>query len=241
MQALKNPFSNTTRRNTRSRHVCLERVATVLDLHEYLETHGHLEACEHVFSCDPWIYEPILLDDLTHEREHDARTDSERVTRLRKLIRAGSWMTYPRLRTEEILRVLAQARATERAMWESRIRFADPDTSKEHHEDFCARGALAFGEEDAMKEFDNIANAIAANLVGEDAEDATRAIDNLQRRFWISLKSVLAARNLTMKEARTDHVTRPLIHEIEQLRPIRDLLYHQRCYPRWARQSSQRS
>ncbi|MEK7116505.1 MAG: hypothetical protein AAB879_03860 [Patescibacteria group bacterium] len=176
-----------TRRRERANRT-LEHIATVPDLHDYLEGHGHLDACEHVFFCDPWTYEPILLDDLTHELEKGVRSDHERIARLRKLIRAGSWMTAPRLRSEEVLRVLADVRAGEREMWESRIRHADPDTSKEHRE--------CFKEE--MGGFDLMADAIESKSVGENVENATLAMDDLQRRLWASLTSVLTARNLTL-------------------------------------------
>ena len=137
-------------------------------------------------------------------------------------------MTAPRLRSEEVLRVLADVRAGEREMWESRIRHADPDTSKEHRE--------CFKEE--MGGFDLMADAIESKSVGENVENATLAMDDLQRRLWASLTSVLTARNLTLTEAKTDHVARPLMREIERLRPIRDLLYSRRCYPQWSRQRS---
>lgn len=203
--------------------VDLERFLSVTDLHDHLEANGHLEACEHAFKCDPWKYEPILLEELIGELASDG--NPERVNRLRKLIRAGSWMSYSRENPDDVSADLNAVRASEERSWESRIRHADPDTSKELREDM----------EGELKEFDFVVRAIESNSVGRDAEPATRAIDNLQARAWNALKRLLAVRDLSLDEAKRDHVTKPLIAEIERLRPVRDLLYYRRCYPGWAK------
>jgi len=71
-----------------------EHLHSVLDLHRYLEESGHGEACKNLYSCDPWKYEPILLEELEKHRGSP---------RLRGLIRAGSWMTYPRMDLDAVL------------------------------------------------------------------------------------------------------------------------------------------
>lgn len=65
-------------------------------------------ACLESYTCDPWSYEPILLDQLVHAKE--AHKHSEEIQKLRSLIRAGSWMHYQRHEEVDILEKIRQLR-----------------------------------------------------------------------------------------------------------------------------------
>lgn len=64
-------------------------------------------ACLEAYTCDPWAYEPVLLDKLVHAKE---AAHSEDIQQLRSLIRAGSWMHYQRHDEADILEKIRQLR-----------------------------------------------------------------------------------------------------------------------------------
>ncbi len=68
-------------------------------------------ACADVFRCDPWKYEPLLLDDLLKARTFQL---PEEIQQLRGLIRAGSWNTYERQEQDDILKRLKELREIEK-------------------------------------------------------------------------------------------------------------------------------
>src|SRR3989344_7746833 len=73
----------------------LERLHQLPDLHDHLVAIGHPEACAGIYTCDPWKYEPILLDELIKERAGE--NDPERLAKIRGLISIGSIaLTSPR-------------------------------------------------------------------------------------------------------------------------------------------------
>ncbi len=100
----------------------IEHLATVRDLEAYLAqelAHAtdpaerkRLEtACSEAYSCDPWKYEPVLLDRLIALRQADG--DQEDIDRLRGLIRAGSWMQYQRHDDAAVLEDIRRLRRAE--------------------------------------------------------------------------------------------------------------------------------
>jgi len=203
-----------------------EHLHTLVDLQTYLKIRGHAEACDNAFSCDPWKYEPILLDDLIKERLR--ADDPEKMNELRGLIRAGSWPTYPRLTdTSELETCFAAVREQEDIAWNRKAREADPDTSKELKESLT----------EIEENIDKIRRAIDDRVVGDGLEEATRHIEDICARLWLELKELAATHGLSMKETRTNYLTKPYHEEIEQTRPIRDLLYLRRLYPKLAERS----
>lgn len=68
-------------------------------------------ACADVFQCDPWKYEPLLLDDLLKARTFQS---PEEIHQLRGLIRAGSWNTYEHQEQDDILKRLKELREIEK-------------------------------------------------------------------------------------------------------------------------------
>lgn len=202
-----------------------EHLHSVTDLHAYLEERGHTDACAHVYRCDPWKYEPILLDDLIAERV--GANDPVRINALRGLIRAGSWMTYEPVTESDVQRKLSDIQRREEADWMSRVRRSDPDTAKE----------LLENMEEQREEFERVRRAIHEGVVGETLEDAVRTIENFNAFAWTEAKKTLAAKGLAWQDARRDPAVRPLIEEIEKLRAVRDLLYFRRIYPSWAAES----
>lgn len=209
----------------------LETFASVSDLHDYLEERGHVDACAHVFKCDPWKYEPILLDDLIDERI--GSNDPKKIDRLRKLIRAGSWSGYQRSTRGEIIEDLDAV--DERITLEGIRRIHDAERQSD------AKSASELSDElaEARRVLNAVNAAIREGLRGDAAEDATRTIEDLQASSWIKLKGVLAAHGLSLEEARADQrasrYAEPFLKEIEQLRRLRDYLYNRRCYPNWAK------
>jgi hypothetical protein len=213
----------------------LEHLHSFTDLQEFLdkarrerrlpeEERARLkEACNNIMGCDPWKYEPFLMDELFRERR--GNNNPEAVRRLRGLIRAGSWMTYPRQTPSDVLRHIADIRQAELEDWDWRLRNADPDTAKEIKEN----------REDQARDFALVELAVTAGLSGEDLEDATRVIENLLGYSWYQLKAAMAAHGLDWKAAETHPATSKLFREISELRPVRDYLYHRRLYPNWAR------
>lgn len=199
-----------------------EHLHSVTDLHAYLEERGHKDACAHAYSCDPWKYEPILLDDLIAERA--GANDPARINTLRGLIRAGSWMSYEPVTEEDVQKRLSAVQRREEEDWMSRVRRADPATAKEHLENM----------EEQKQEFERVRRAISDGVVGEGLEEAVRIIENFNAYAWTETKKTLAAKGLMWQDARRDPAVRPLIDEIEKLRAVRDLLYHRRVYPSWA-------
>ncbi len=80
----------------------------------------HLErACSEAYSCDPWKYEPVLLDDLI--RLHHDAAPYDYINHIRGLIRAGSWMHYTRKNDQHILDDIHFLQRIERASWISKL------------------------------------------------------------------------------------------------------------------------
>jgi hypothetical protein len=181
------------------------------------------EACDSLVGCDPWKYEPFLMDELFRERRGAA--DPGRIRELRGFIRAGSWMTYPRQTPADVLAHLSAVRHAELEDWNWRLRNADPDTAKEIKEN----------REEQMHEFGLTEKAVQQGLSGEELEQATRIVENLLGDSWYRLKATMAAHGLDWRMAEKHPATDRLFREISELRPVRDFLYHRRLYPNWAR------
>ncbi len=183
------------------------------------------EACDNIMGCDPWKYEPFLLDELFLER--NGNNDTDKVHKLRGLIRAGSWMTYPRLSAQDAEEKLNAVRRSEQQDWEWRMRHADPDTAKE----------IKHNRDEQMDEFQQISSAIRRGDLGESLEDCARNIEGLLGHDWYELKKNMAAKGLNWKTAPTDPITARLFSEIQNLRELRDYVYHRLLYPKWARRA----
>ena len=69
------------------------------------------KACGEAYSCNPWRYEPELLDKLMSLRSSGA--SSAAIDRIRGLIRAGSWMHYPRIEERSIIEDVRRLRRVE--------------------------------------------------------------------------------------------------------------------------------
>jgi len=203
-----------------------ERLHTILDLNRYLnERPNGGEACVSRFDCDPWKYEPLLLDDLIKARSQNA--PQTRIDELRGLIRAGSWMTYPRTGQSGALQRLREVAQSEEDGWQAKIRQADPDTSRELKADM----------QEMLQELRQVTADLAAGKTGPELEAAVRAVEDLNARAWLSLKGYMAARGGDLAETKKQPAARPLVEEIERLRLVRDLLYFRRLYPKWAKLS----
>lgn len=203
----------------------LEHVHSVTHLYEYLEQSGRKEACANLYSCDPWKYEPLLLDDLIKERA--GTNDPDRLNELRGLIRAGSWMTYGPTKESGVRGALSKLKLYEEQDWLSRIRRADPDTSKEYRE----------GLNEEMRDLDLVARALDDGWTGDKAEDAVRVIENVNASLWLEIKKILAAHGLPWQESSRNKLTKPLYDEIERIRALRDFLYFRRLYPKRAKEA----
>lgn len=236
------PVNSPTRKKTpeRARETTpsrpdLEHIANLYDLEDHLqsvrvklkdkpaEQRLIADACDNVMGCDPWKYEPFVLDELFAERRKAG--DPEAVRRLRGLIRAGSWTSYPRPTQVDVLRDLADVRRTENQDWDWRLRNADPDSAKEIREDRDEQSAELFSLERAIENGD----------LGETLETHARSIEDLLGHAWFSLKKLMAAKGLDWKQAETDPATSQLFHEIQKLRPLRDYVYFRLLYPKWAK------
>jgi hypothetical protein len=225
----------------------LEHLHSFSDLQEFLdkarrdrrlmpEERARLgEACDSLVGCDPWKYEPFLMDELFRElrgeadperiRELRGEADPERIRELRGFIRAGSWMTYPRQTPADVLGHLSAVRQAELEDWNWRLRNADPDTAKE----------IKDNRDEQARDFGLTEKAVAQGFCGEDLETATRIVEDLLGHSWYELKAAMAAHGLDWRAAEKHPATAKLFREISELRPVRDYLYHRRLYPEWAK------
>lgn len=213
----------------------LEHIANLSDLHGYLEVMRAklrnkpeerqmlAEACDNIIGCDPWKYEPFLIDELFRERREGK--DPVEIRKLRGFIRAGSWMSYPRPTPDDVLADIAKVRNSEQRDWDWRLRNADPDTAKEIRENRAAQQA----------EFTALEQAISEGISGDGLEPHTRNIEEILGHAWYNLKKQMAANGLDWKQAESHPATNHTFKEIETLRPIRDYLYFRLLYPKWAK------
>ena len=207
----------------------LEHIKYVKDLSNWLEARGHKEACVHLRRsredrCDPWKYEPILLEEL-YKLKASRGTDRTELNEIRKLIRAGSWTTYERLSDRDAVSKLGSVREREQADWLWKIRNADPDTAKEHAEN----------RDQLLADIDRIERELYAGKIGESLENTTTSVESLMAGAWHELKKAIAMHGLTWDDVKKHPATKGLFEEIEALRPVRDLAYYRRLYPHQAR------
>jgi len=232
------PELRAVRQKTKERPATLrfERMLSLEDLQKHLtllltsrrvqgeEATNIREACDNVFGCDPWKYEPVLIDELFSERRNE--NNPEKIREIRGLIRAGSWMSYPRTTEKMALDDLAAIHRTETQDWHERIRHADPDTAKE----------LTENRNELLAELAEINRAITEKTTGETLEPAARTIENLLGHQWYTMKKMMAANGLDWKTAQNHHLTATHIKEIEKLRALRDFIYYRLLYPTWAKE-----
>lgn len=216
-----------------------ERILTIADLHQELLDLEHPEACESVFKCDPWKYEPILLHELMRERSKKDAMDAARIERLRKLIRAGSWLSYPRTKAEDAFRPFANIVKDEIKRRESEVarQISDAERSSDPEEARELRDALE--EETSLYEAGR--KTFQDGALGEEAEQAAQAIEYLYTAAYTALKQLsIRHPGLTLDDARRHPVGRAFAEEIERLRPARDWAYFRRAYPKHASKTNGR-
>lgn len=197
---------------------------SVTDLHKWLEDRGHVEACSNLYRCDPWKYEPLLLEELYRLKRTEG-ADAAELNEIRGMIRAGSWMTYERLDDRTAVAGLGTVREREQADWLWKIRNADPDTAKEHAEN----------RDQLLADIDRIERELYAGKIGESLENTTTSVESLMAGAWHELKKAIAMHGLTWDDVKKHPATKGLFEEIEALRPVRDLAYYRRLYPHQAR------
>jgi len=229
----------------------IEHLPSVTDLHAYLEQHGHADACAHAYSCDPWKYEPIMCQDLglmlgklSEEYDHTKRENLEyEINELRGLIRAGSWMTYERpdlpkdLQTYEkllkhaghtfIYEIEARLRSINLQINDPAIRRSDPTWVKE----------LETEKKDLLRLMEatpKIADDLKRGITGDTLERSVRTFDAIYNTLLLEMQKLLAAGGTTSEDPTLQKQTRDLRGEVVILRPIRDLLYYRRLYPKQA-------
>lgn len=198
----------------------IEHLHSVTHLHAWLEERGHADACSNLYRCDPWKYEPILLEEL-YRLKISGGADATDLNELRGMIRAGSWMTYDRMNDREAVARLGTVRDREQADWMWKIRNADPSTAKE----------LAENRDEVFADLDRIGRDLHTEKTGEALESAVSSLESLMASTWHQLKKAMAMHGMTWEEARKNPVTKVLVEEIDALRPVRDLAYFRRLYP----------
>jgi len=213
-----------------------EHILTISDLHQELLDLGHPEACESVFRCDPWMVEPIVLEELMLESSKGTTADPARIERLRGLIRAGSWMSYDRTEPDDAYRQFAVIVKRELERRNAEVSRQAQDAERASDPELAHELRNAFEDEKAL--FERGLKAFRDGAAGKDAEPAARTIEYLFIRDYMALKQ-LAIRHpgLTLDDARRHPVGRPFAKEIEQLRPARDWAYFRSVYPGRARKS----
>jgi hypothetical protein len=209
------------RENERKQTKGLEHLASVTKLHAWLEERGHTEACANLYRCDPWKYEPILLDEL-YKLKSRGDVDTKELNELRGMIRAGSWMTYERRPDREAIQGLGIAKEREQSDWLWKIRNADPDTAKEHAEN----------RDQILADLERIERELHVGKVGEPLEGTVSSIESLMAGAWHELKKSAAMHGIAWEDVKKHPSTKALFEEIEALRPVRDLAYFRRLYPK---------
>lgn len=109
-QAWTNPFVLLPAVNVGMDFNDLEHLHQTNELQIHLAQNGHPEACASPISCDPWIYEPILLQEIKDARKQN---DAQACNHLRGLMRAASWQTYERLDEETPWQILQSLRSAQ--------------------------------------------------------------------------------------------------------------------------------
>ncbi len=146
-----------------------EHITTTKDVRAYLQerfpndpTKSNL--CQYPIGCDITDVEPFLIDDLIAEkmRATESKGSNETIARLRKLIRAASWISHARPRDEPLL-ALARSLADEVEKKQQEIARTDPQESKEWN--------------DVLSMAHVIASALHDHLAGAEAESAAQAIE----------------------------------------------------------------
>jgi len=222
MRAETNPFALSARpQERRPKAERVERLHSMEDLRAYLIDQKHPEGCVNAFFCDPWDYEPVLLDKLIHARAAEA--DQTEIDTLRGLIRAGTVMTSPRLKPSEVFERMERIRALEDADWSARIEQArrDPTTADD----------LARDHREQQAELAHVTSALRDGVSGEELESAVRIIEDLNAHTWKELGTLLAQHKTNLAAARESHLVKPIVHKLEILRSVRDTLYFRRLYP----------
>jgi len=213
-----NPFAPPTPPEERQVRVGpqLERIHSLSDVITFLNERARrrnlperdrkalAEACNDIAGCDPWTYEPFMLDELFRERR--GSNDPARINELRGLIRAGSWMTYPRIGAKDALDDIAAI--------------------KRMHAEESLSGLLA--------ELSNAERAISKGIVGEGLERVTTSVENLCAQEWHAIKMQAATHGVTWKNAKENPNTARAATELDRLRPLRDFIYQRRLYPKWS-------
>jgi len=180
------------------------------------------KACVGEYTCDPYQYEPELFEMLNHEKTHSA--DPEKINELRGLIRAGSWMTYERMKPAAVIELINKLKTLETEGKNFLMRRADPDTYKELNQNL----------KETLDELELIATSLRLNKTGDELEEAARIMEDLSTKAWSMLRLTMDQHQISLQDTQSHALTNPLIKEIETLGPVRDLVYFRRIYPKWA-------
>lgn len=214
----------------------MEHMHSIHDLRDYLAEPRQNEtpiqrreretACANSFTCNPWKYEPLLLDDLIQARVMESPQD---IHKLRGIIRAGSWNTYERESIPDILKRLKHLRDIvefhRRALTDPR----DTSTTREHLDDL----------DEELEGIDKVIADVSSGVIGEPLEVSVRTIEDINVTTWHKLKQHHIIRGERPQPDRPDTLTKQLYQELALIRPIRDLLYLRRLYPVLAHMSVQ--
>jgi hypothetical protein len=136
------------------------------------------------------------------------------------MIYAGSWQSRMdrTLTNQEIRAKVTEIKNKENDSLQYKIKNSDPSTSKEYLETLTER----------YQDLDEIEKALVEKLQGEALEHATQLIEDANARLWLELKAILAMHAIEPALIPTHHLTAPLYHAIEALRPVRDYIYKNR-------------
>ncbi len=213
----------------------VQRVANISHVKEhFLETYPDradlANTCDTILGCSLLESEDLLLKELgVAERAQDA----SHIEELRKLLHAVSWMNHKPAPKElhKLTHVAKQSLTHARELLDrlaaERAAHARVDPS-EAHEIFASRS----------EDVQTIIRAIEQGLSGENAEQATKAIEG----FIVDARKTLTfqigkGRSVDWHDVSTrpEHYQkqRGLLDTLQELRLIRDQIYYQRLYPDW--------
>jgi hypothetical protein len=171
-----------------------------------------IDACEN-FKCDPSKYESFLFEDLAQAKKLG---DEKKIHKLRGLIRAGSWASYPPIRGPEELRPFFAKIRLEREEYWNRLQAQETDETNKF--------ILEHQKREEAELLGNYQAKIEKRAFGTALEDVAQFLEELSEQAWLEYKKALAGgvSSLSAEEWKK---------EIDALRPPRDYVLHRRLYP----------
>lgn len=205
------------RKTKPERPAIAEKVKAYLD-NKFAKNPNHQELCDALLGCEVWPTEELLLEDLKRAKQGGVPS---RIALLRDLIHANSWSSHPPppgrssfLTTATNLhkQLISEQRSS------GRLDPIDARTLQER-----------------INEGELIVEAIRDDIDDQEAEAATRAIEDWMDRAWHELNLVRKTLPFdwkNQKALRGKHQRlREVMKHIETLRQLRDQIYYQRLYP----------